>query len=113
MGKLIRGGGSSDGRALLERILHTPHLAHVVPRLRPEVLHKVIETCGLEDCGDLVALTTPAQLQQVFDLDLWRPARPGLDEQFDPDRFAVWLEVLVESGAEVAAQKLTGVEATW
>ena len=111
MGKLIRGGGSSDGRALLERILHTPHLAHVVPRLRPEVLHKVIETCGLEDCGALVALTTPAQLQQVFDLDLWRPARPGLDEQFDPDRFAVWLEVLVESGAEVAAQKLAGVEA--
>jgi hypothetical protein len=111
VGKLIREGGSGDGRALLERILHSPHLAHVVPRLRPEVLHKVIETCGLEDCGDLVALTTSTQLEQVFDLDLWRPAQPGLDEQFDPDRFAVWLEVLIESGAEVAAQKLAGVDA--
>jgi hypothetical protein len=101
---------SRDRRGLLERILDTPHLAHVVPRLQPEVLHKVIETCGLEDCGDLVALATPEQLQRVFDLDLWRPPRPGLDEQLDPHRFAVWLEVMMESGAAVAAQKLMGVE---
>jgi hypothetical protein len=99
------------GNVLLERLLDNPRLAQVVPRLTPEVLHKVIETCGLEDCGALVALTTPEQLQQVFDLDLWRAARPGLDEQFDPDRFALWLEVLIESGADAAAQKLAGVEA--
>ena len=101
---------SRDRRSLLERILDTPHLAHVVPRLQPEVLHKVIETCGLEDCGDLVALATPDQLQRVFDLDLWRPPQPGLDERLDPQRFAVWLEVLMESGAAVAAEKLIGVD---
>jgi hypothetical protein len=101
---------SRDRRGLLERILDTPHLAHVVPRLQPEVLHKVIEACGLEDCGDLVALATPEQLQRVFDLDLWRPPLPGLDEQLDPHRFAVWLEVLMESGAAIAAQKLIGVD---
>jgi hypothetical protein len=78
--------------------------------LRPELLHRVIETCGLEDCADLVALATPAQLQRVFDLDLWRAARPGLDEHFDPQRFAVWLEVLMESGGAVAAEKLIGVD---
>ena len=71
----------------------------VVPRLPPEMLHRVIQSCGLEDCGELVALATPDQLARVFDLDLWRTGQPGLDEQFDADRFGVWLEVLVESGA--------------
>ncbi len=54
-----------------------------------------------------MAQATPAQLSQVFDLDLWRPARPGLDEQFDAERFGVWIEVLVEAGADLAAEKLS------
>ena len=82
----------------------------VVPRLQPELLHRVIQSCGLEDCGELVALATPDQLARIFDLDLWRAAQPGLDEQFDADRFGVWLEVLVESGATVAAQKLAEMD---
>ena len=53
-----------------------------------------------------MAQATPAQLSHVFDLDLWRPVRPGLDEQFDASRFGLWIEVLVEAGAEVAAAKL-------
>ena len=68
-----------NGQGLLARILDTPHLAQVVPRLKPEVLHRVIQTCGLEDCGDLVAMATPRQLEAVFDLDLWRPPRPRPD----------------------------------
>jgi hypothetical protein len=97
-------------RRLLDRILDTPHLAHVVPRLQPEVLHRVIQSCGLEDCGELVALATPDQLARVFDLDLWCTDQPGLDEQFDADRFGVWLEVLIESGATVAVQKLAEMD---
>ncbi len=100
-----------DGRNLLERILNTPSLEQVVPRLRPELLHGIIQHCGLEDCGEIVALATPEQLAQVFDLDLWRAAEPGMDEQFDPDRFGMWIEVLVEAGAGVAAQKLAGMDA--
>jgi hypothetical protein len=102
--------GVPDGQGLLARILDTPHLAQVVPRLKPEVLHRLIQTCGLEDCGDLVAMATPGQLQAVFDLDLWRPPRPGFDEQLDPNRFGQWLEVLMESGAAVTAQKLIGID---
>src|SRR5512147_2601443 len=68
---------------LLDRILDTPHLAHVVPRLQPELLHRVIQYCGLEDCGELVALATPEQLARVFDLDLWHASQPGQNEQFD------------------------------
>jgi hypothetical protein len=74
------------------------------------VLYRVIQNCGLEDCGELVALATPGQLAEVFDLDLWRADQPGLDEQFDADRFVVWLEVLMESGATVAAQALADVD---
>ena len=95
---------------LLDRILDTPHLARVVPRLQPELLHRVIQSCGLEDSVELVALMTPDQLARIFDLDLWHAGKPGLDEQFDADRFGVWLEVLVESGAKVAAQKLAGMD---
>jgi hypothetical protein len=100
-----------DPPNLLARILETPHLAQVVPRLQADVLHRVIQHCGLEACGDLVALATPAQLSAVFDLDLWSSSRPGQDEQFDADRFAVWLEVLAESGAEFAADKLAAIDA--
>ena len=84
---------------LLARLLDTPHLAKAIPRLQPELLHRVIQTCGLEDSADVVALATPEQLAQVFDLDLWRAPTPGFDEELDPDRFGVWLEVLMHSGA--------------
>src|SRR5262249_48134423 len=92
------------------RILKTPNLPAVVPRLQPEVLHRVIQTCGLEDCGELVALATPAQLNRVFDLDLWRSPTPRADDMFDAARFGDWLEVLMECGEEVAAQKLQGLD---
>jgi Family of unknown function (DUF6178) len=101
---------ATDVRGLLDRILNTPSLEHVIPQLRPDLLHRVIQSCGLEDCGEIVALATSEQLARIFDLDLWRAAQPGLDEEFDADRFGVWLEVLVESGAAVAAQKLAGMD---
>ncbi len=40
---------------------------------------------------------------------MWRPARPGLDESFDAGRFGVWIEVLVEAGADLAAEKLSHI----
>src|SRR5919109_4584135 len=101
---------ATGGHGLLDRILNTPSLEQVVPRLRPDLLHRVIQTCGLEDCGELVALATPEQLARILDLDLWRAAKAGMDEQFDADRFGVWLEVLLETGAAAAAQKLAGMD---
>ena len=84
--------GQAQPQGLLERLLSTPHLARVVPQLQPELIHRVIQQCGLEDSSEFVALATPEQLERVFDLDLWRAARPGRDEQFDANRFGVWLE---------------------
>jgi Family of unknown function (DUF6178) len=54
---------ATGGRGLLDGILNTPRLDHVVPRLRPDLLHRVIQTCGLEGCGELVALAPPEQTE--------------------------------------------------
>src|SRR5262245_13792150 len=101
---------SFDRRTVLDRILNTPHVEHVIPRLQPDLLHRVIQSCGLEDCGELVVLATSEQLTRIFDLDLWRSGQPGMDEQFDADRFGVWLEVLAECGSSVAARKLAEMD---
>src|SRR5262245_36416782 len=71
----------SPHNGLVERILGTQNIAQVVPRLQPDVLHRIIQRCGLEDCVELLALATPGQLAHVFDLDLWRAGAPGLDER--------------------------------
>ncbi|HKE82841.1 MAG TPA: DUF6178 family protein [Vicinamibacterales bacterium] len=106
--RIRRRDHSSD--RLLDRILSTPQLAQVVPRLQPDVLHRLIQHCGLDACGEIVALATPEQLARVFDLDLWRADRPGFDEQFDADRFGAWLEMIVEAGAAVAAKTLAAMD---
>ena len=98
-----------SGRRALQRILDTPQLAKAVPQLPPELLHRVIQHHGLEDSAEIVALATPEQLARVFDLDLWQPARAGIDEQFDAERFGVWLHVLLEGGAASAARILVGM----
>ncbi len=97
-------------RRALARILAAPHLARLVPQLQPEALHRVIQACGLEDCGELLTLATPAQLRQLCDLDLWRPERPGRAETFDAARFGTWIEVLVETDPSLAASRLAELD---
>jgi hypothetical protein len=90
--------------------LDTPHLARVVPHLAPETLHQLIQYRGLDGCGELLTLATPAQLTFVLDLDLWGPAQPGRDDLFDVDRFGEWLEVLVDIGDAVAARTVAALD---
>src|SRR5262245_15990000 len=94
----------------LARLLDTTSLARVVPHLAPETLHQLIRYCGLEACGELLASATPAQLNALFDLDLWCPPQPGRDEQFDVDRFGEWLETLVDAGDSVAARIVAALD---
>jgi hypothetical protein len=100
--------GSVENR--LERLLDTPFFARVVPHLPPETLHQLIRYRGLDACGELVTSATPAQLTSLLDLDLWRPARPGRDGQFDVDRFGEWLEMLVDTGPSVAARTVAALD---
>jgi hypothetical protein len=88
----------------------TGQLARVVSHLAPETLHQLIRHRGLDVCAEIVASATPAQLATVLDLDLWQSARPGHDEQFDADRFAEWLELLVDAGGAVAVQTVAAMD---
>lgn len=97
-------------RDLLATLRESANLPEAVARLEPAELHRLVQTVGLEDCGDIVALATPEQIARVFDADLWRSDRPGAEAQFDGDRFALWLEVLVDAGPSRAADKLAALD---
>ena len=47
----------------LARLLDTPDLPSAVRRLAPDVLHQLIRTAGLDECGHVIALATPEQLR--------------------------------------------------
>lgn len=91
---------------LLLRILERPALVAAVRELPGAVLGKLIDRIGLEDAGELVALATTAQLERVFDDDLWRAERAGGDETFRPERFALWLRVMLDGGDPLLVQRL-------
>ncbi|HEY7371092.1 MAG TPA: DUF6178 family protein [Polyangia bacterium] len=91
---------------LLMRILERPGLVAAVRELPGAVLGKLIDRIGLEDAGELVALATTAQLERVFDDDLWRADRAGGDETFRPERFALWLQVMLEAGEDALVRRL-------
>src|SRR4051794_15053808 len=95
--------------ALLLRILERPGLVAAVRELPGAVLGKLIDRIGLEDAGELVALASTAQLERIFDDDLWRAERAGGDETFRPERFALWLRVMMEAGDEVVVRRGWGV----
>jgi hypothetical protein len=100
----------TKSRPLLDRLRKTSDLALVVPRLQPAVLHRVIQICGLEDCADVIAAATPSQISRILDVDIWRAPKPGLDEDFDADRFGEWIEVLLQAGDDVAIRTLVGLD---
>lgn len=93
-------------RRLLQRLLDEPALVREVQALSPLALRDVVEDIGLEDAGELIALTTTDQLRSLLDEDLWISSRPGSEEVFSPSRFALWLEILLEAGEAWAADRL-------
>lgn len=94
----------------LTRLADDARLLRAVPHLPAATLHALVIRAGLEACGELLALVTPAQLSAVFDLDLWSADRAGADERFDPARFGEWLDVLMEMDAPGAAARLAQVD---
>jgi hypothetical protein len=97
------GGRPTEGQRLA-RVLEGAELARVAPHLPPEVVHRLIRAAGLERCVALVEALSREQLTAVLDLDLWSAPHASGDEQFDAERFAEWLEVLVSRDATTAAR---------
>lgn len=106
-GKALVRFQSPSSTKLLTRVLEHPALVAAVRELPPFALGRLIDSIGLEGAGELVALATTEQLQGVFDRDLWTAARAGEDELFDPARFALWLEVMLEAGDAAVVERLT------
>lgn len=95
---------------LVSRLLDEPELVTVVQALEAPVLRALVEHVGLEDAGEIVALASSAQLERLFDEDLWRSSAPGQDERFDPKRFALWLEVLLQAGERGAVAHVAAMD---
>lgn len=104
------GGATANDEHRLARLLDSPLLARVVPHLPPEALCELIRTQGLDASAELVTLATPAQLNAVLDIDLWRHAQPGLDDTFNADRFGEWLEALADIGSSEAARTVASLD---
>lgn len=98
----VRGSGSH----LLYHVLEEPQLMAAVRELPAAALVRLIHHVGLEDAGELIALTSTQQLGQVFDAELWQAAEPGSDETFRPERFALFLHLLYEAGETFVVERL-------
>lgn len=91
---------------LLNRLIESPELVQTVRGLPSQAFSALVRQVGVEDAGEIVALATTDQLVAAFDEDLFTNTRPGEREVFDGNRFAVWLEVLLEAGDDVAANRV-------
>ncbi len=91
---------------LLARLIEAPDLVRTVRELPAQAFSALVRHVGVEDAGEIVALATTEQIVAAFDEDLFANKRPGEREVFDADRFAVWLEVLLEAGDDVAVRRV-------
>ena len=100
----------------LARLLDTPFLARIVPRLAPETLHQLIQY-GDSMRAAARRLRRPRS-SPPCSTSIWRHAQPGpfdgaqgrRDEQFDVNRFGEWLEMLVDTGESVAARTVAALD---
>lgn len=97
-------------RSLLESLIAMPDVEHRLQALPPSSFAALVRKVGVEDAGELVALATTEQLVQAFDEDLFVSEQAGEREVLDAGRFAVWLQVLLEAGDEVAANRIAQLD---
>jgi len=91
---------------LLQRLLNEPGQVEAVRALEPLHFVALVASVGLEDSGEVLAMATAKQIQCVLDEELWGGDPTRAEPTLDAQRFAVWLEVLLEGGDEVAARHL-------
>lgn len=94
----------------MNSLVELPDLANTIRALPAPIFAALVRTVGVGDAGELVALATTEQLVQAFDEDLFVSNRVGERESLDVGRFVVWLEVLLEAGDEVAADRVAELD---
>jgi hypothetical protein len=99
-----------NSQNLLTQLITNNQIIKEVQSLDPVIVRKVIHHVGLEDSAEFLMLITSEQMQEVMDQDTWMSARPGEDEKLDAKRFCTWIEVLLEVGADFAAEKVAEMD---
>ena len=97
-----------DSRSLLARILDTPHLAQSSLDFHPRSSTASFKPAASRTAAISSRWPHPISCS-VSSISICGAAQPGLDEHLDADRFGVWLDVLMEAGATVAARKVAGM----
>jgi hypothetical protein len=95
-----------SSKQLLKTLTDNPALPALVRGLQPPVLKRLIDHVGLHDAGALIALTSTAQLREIFEVSLWESLVPGQAERLRPEKFLEWLDVMLEVGAAFTVQRL-------
>lgn len=98
---------SAAGRALRALTGH-PALAELVTTLPATTLTRLYQTVGLNDAGQLMALTPPAALARALDEAVW--SETDRETRFDPDVFVDWLEVWLGEGVAFTAERLLALD---
>jgi len=98
--------GLPTATQLLNHLFENPTLLAAVRELPSPTLGGLINSVGLEDAAELVALATTKQLTEVFDEDLWQLEQGDWEERFDPARFALWLRAFSEAGEDAVVTRL-------
>lgn len=97
-------------RSLVTSLIEMPDLGRAIAALPPRSFAGLVRRIGVEDAGELIAHATTDQLVRAFDEDLFRAERAGERETLDAGRFVVWLEVLLEAGDGVAADRVAELD---
>jgi hypothetical protein len=92
--------------SVVAAMIESPDLVRTIRSMPAPQFSALVRQVGVEDAGELIAFATRDQIVTAFDEDLFDNPAPGEREVFDPQRFVVWLEVLLEAGDAVAASKL-------
>ncbi len=82
--------GSGDEK--LEFLLSLPEPEKLIQALSAEEYVFLVKDIGLGDCGPLLSMASPRQLQACIDMDCWQ------GDEVDADTFFQWFEAAREAG---------------
>ncbi|HKS58643.1 MAG TPA: hypothetical protein VJS12_25360 [Steroidobacteraceae bacterium] len=94
---------------LLQTLQDNPALPALLRNLQPAALARLVERIGLNDAGEVMALTPTRKLLQALDEALWKSPQPGVAEEFDSRELVDWLESWIEIGDGFVADRLAAM----